>query len=168
MRKTLIACLPLLLLTAMSADDPVARAAEAIGRGADGGTADRAAAGAILSALGARPADGETDLASSWRTGKGAPAYRDRVLGPVYRKVSLRPHATAVFEQTFFGGRRARVAVVALDQTPYGLVIRDDEGTPQCDPAQSSCAWVPAWTTRFRVELGNRSTKPAAFFLVMQ
>jgi hypothetical protein len=111
----------------------------------------------------AQPID-TPDLAVS---AKPRQAYRNRALGPAYRKVALAPGATARFEQTFFAGQRARVAVVPVDRAVFALAVTDDDGASQCD-SSARCDWTPLWTTRYRVALDNRGPRPASFFVVMQ
>jgi len=129
----------------------------------------RVAAADLLVALGAVPAEGQNDLGLEWRKGKQrTPAYRDRILGPVYRGLTLDPGAAARFEQSFFAGQTARVAVVAVDHAPVVLQVFDDEGKARCAAARTICEWVPSWTTRVRVEVQNKGSQRGRFFVVMQ
>jgi len=130
---------------------------------------DRTAAANLLAALGAVPVEGQDDLGSAWRKGRPrAPAYRDRILGPVYRGLILDPGAAARFEQSFYAGQTARVAVVAVDHAPVALQVFDDEGKARCSTARTTCEWVPSWTARVRVEIQNKGSQRGRFFVVMQ
>ena len=131
----------------------------------------RAAAAETLATLGAAPAEGQDDLAVAWhkgRKGVSRAAYRDRVLGPVYHGLTLDAGAAAHFEQAFYAGRTAHVAVVAVDRAPVVLQIFDDEGKARCVGSRTTCEWVPSWTARVRVEIQNRGDRRGKFFVVIQ
>jgi hypothetical protein len=131
----------------------------------------RAAAAEMLVTLGAAPADGQEDMALSWRKGRrgvSPAAYRDRILGPVYHGLTLDPGAAARFEQSFYAGRTAHVAVVAVDRAPAALQIFDDEGKARCAAARTTCEWVPSWTSRVRVEVQNKGIRRGKFFVIIQ
>lgn len=159
-----------LLLAGADVPEGVQRTADALASGSRSASPRaRASAADILAALGAVPAEGQKDLASAWaRRGERSPVFRDRVLGPVYRRLMLAPHGAARFEQTFFAGQTARVAIVAVDHIPARLSIVDSDGRQQCEPARQTCAWVPLWTSRFAVEVENASPRSGRFFVVMQ
>lgn len=124
-------------------------------------------AGLALIAIGARPLEGE-DLGERWSNGAKAPAYRDRALGPGYRAISLAGGGTAHFEQVFLAGRKAQVALVQLDQATFHIEVTDDLGARQCTGTGGRCAWTPLWTTRFRIDVANRSVHPGTSYLVVQ
>ena len=131
-------------------------------------------AGRTVAILGAVPSGDTPDMAQRWSADgtrlTGAPSpYRDRALGPGYRLVSLDPGGFAQFDQTFLAGRRARVAVVALDRAGFDLAVRDEDG-PVCavDARPGGCNWIPWATARFRIEIKNRATSRANFYLVVQ
>ena len=169
----LAAAVAALMLLAAAADMPtIQQVGDALAAGSRATNArDRAAAAETLVMLGAAPAEGQEDLAAAWRKGRhGASpaAYRDRILGPVYHGLTLDPGAAARFEQSFYAGQTARVAVVAVDRAQATLQIFDDEGKTRCAASQSICEWVPSWTSRVRVEVQNRGVKRGKFFVVIQ
>lgn len=124
-------------------------------------------AGLALMAIGAKPIEGE-DLGERWSKGARAPAYRDRALGPGYRAISLEGGKTAHFEQVFLAGRKAQVALVSLDQATFQIEVSDDQGARQCAGTGGRCAWTPLWTTRFRIDIANRSNRSGTSYLVVQ
>jgi hypothetical protein len=124
-------------------------------------------AGVALVAIGAKPIETE-DLGQRWSKGAKAPAYRDRALGPGYRAISLAKGGTAHFEQTFMAGRKAQVALVPLDQATFQIEVSDDQGARQCAGTGGRCAWTPLWTTRFRIDVANRSDRNGTSYLVVQ
>ena len=131
----------------------------------------RAAAAEMLATLGAAPAEGQEDLATAWRKGRKGmlpAAYRDRVLGPVYHGLTLDAGAAARFEQSFYAGRTAYVAVVSVDRAPVALQIIDDEGKARCAGTATTCEWVPPWTARVRVEVQNKGARRGKFFVIIQ
>ncbi len=132
-----------------------------------------------LVAAGARPLEGTQDLAQHWRAaaervdpGHGAvlPGYRDRALGPAYRTVTLPGGGKAVFEQVFLAGQRARVSVVAVSNSDFQLSVSDDDNRQVCrnSVTASRCEWVPAWTTRFNVNILNSGPAAGVYYLVIQ
>ena len=124
-------------------------------------------AGLALVAIGAKPIEGE-DLGERWSKGAHAPAYRDRALGPGYRAISLEGGRTVHFEQVFFAGRKAQVALVPFDQATFQIEVSDDHGARQCAGNGGRCAWTPLWTTRFRIDVANRSKRAGTSYLVVQ
>ena len=169
----LAAAIGALLLLAAAADMPtIQRVGDALAAGSRATNARaRAAAAETLALLGAAPADGQEDLTVAWRKGRRAAppaAYRDRILGPVYHGLTLDPGAAVRFEQSFYAGQTARIAVVAVDRAPATLQIYDDEGKARCGAARSTCEWVPSWTARVRVEVQNRGVRRGKFFVVIR
>ena len=148
---------------------------------AAGTRAERAGAGAdlqraarTLAATGAKPIAGDEDLVERWAAGGGtsppAAPYRNRALGPAYRKFVLAQGDTARFEQIFLAGQGARVAVVAAKGTAFQLSVSDDDGHAVCDAARTSgrCDWVPLFTMRFKFALYNPGPAAAPYYIVMQ
>lgn len=126
------------------------------------------AAGATLAAIGARPVETE-DLALAWQKGAAAVPLRGRALGPAYRRMLLEPRTSLRLEQTFLAGQRAQIEVVAWNHASFQLEVKDDEGKPVCITTRSAkCTWLPAWTTRYRVDLSNPSANAGTYFLVIQ
>ena len=169
MRRCLaiVTILAMPLLAAADADD-FARTVAALKAGASApSNAARARAGRSLIASEARPLDGE-DVGKAW-AGGGASHYRDRALGPGYRTVTVAPGATAHFEQTFLAGQRAQVAIVALDRARFTLAVKDDEGTLSCtSPPDGRCSWMPLWTTRYGIDIGNPGRGTGRYYMVVQ
>ena len=171
------------LLAANTSPDPFDRVVTSL---ASGSAAERSGRNEIMlssaSTLvreGAVPAAGSEDVALRWfekarsASHKNMPAsaaYRDRALGAGYRMIAIVSGGAAQFEQTFLAGQRARIAVVALTKADYSLSVRDDEGQSVCvnTPQLGRCDWVPAWTTRYKIELSNRSKTKSDYYVVMQ
>ena len=123
-----------------------------------------------LSDTGAHPLDGGNDLAQRWAHGAVTYApYRDRALGPGYRRIAVGAGTTAHFTQVFLAGQRARVALVPVKAATVRLQVSDDDGTAQCrGPATDRCDWVPLWTTRFRIDIDNRGQVAGDYYLVVE
>lgn len=130
-------------------------------------------AAARLSASGAHGLDPSDDLVARWlgstKQTRSA-VFRNRALGPAYRRVTLNGGLTAHFEQVFLAGQRARVAIIPVDNAAFGLVVADDSGQSICapKPVEGPCDWVPLYTSRFSIDLKNHSAKTASYVLVMQ
>jgi hypothetical protein len=130
-------------------------------------------AGARLSATGARPLERSADLAREWRRPgpqNSAETFRNRALGPAYRRLTLNKGSTAHFEQVFLAGQRARVAIVPVNNAAFGLQVADDTGQSMCNSrsAKGQCDWVPLYTSRYSIDLRNHSERTASYVLVMQ
>ena len=162
-----VAALGLMLVAAVSADD-FGRVVDALTSGAAArGKAERVRAGRVLLAVGARALDGD-DLATGWAGNRTLP-YRDRALGPAYRTVVVKSGGTAHFEQTFLGGQRAQIAIVAIDRAPFTLAVKDDEGALSCAaPPGGRCAWMPLWTTRYGIDVRNPGRATGRYYMVVQ
>lgn len=125
-------------------------------------------AAATLAAAGARPVETE-DLRLAWSRGAPTRPLRGRALGPGYRRMLLEPHSSLRLEQTFLAGQRAQIEIVAWDHASFQLEVKDDEGKAVCVTTRTTkCTWLPAWTTRYRVDLTNPGTKAGTYFLVFQ
>lgn len=130
-----------------------------------------AGAAAVLDSLGATPEAGSEDLAARWR-GAGGDAvapYRERALGPSYRRFGL-PHMMATrFEQVFLAGRRARVTLLGIGGARARLMVRDDDDKPVCaERPDTACDWIPLWTTRYRIDIVNTGGAAGDFIIVLQ
>jgi hypothetical protein len=126
-----------------------------------------------LSASGAQGLNPSDDLVLRW-LGPAAQtptkAFRNRALGPAYRRITLNGGLTAHFEQVFLAGQRARVAIVPVNNAAFGLIVADDTGQAICapKPVKGPCDWVPLYTSRFSIDLKNHSASTASYVLVMQ
>lgn len=139
-------------------------------RGEASGHAEQVkAAASALSALGARPIEGNPDLVEQW-DGKASTAYRERVLGPAYVNITLQPGGRYALEQSFLAGRRARVAAFSTKPTRFQLQVKDGDQQRSCTVRQgtANCDWVPVFTGRVQVNLLNAGKSPAKFVIVMQ
>jgi hypothetical protein len=164
-------------VTAHAPTDPFERAVVALQQGSAARTHHNARgienAIETLNMIGAHN-DGVPGFAENWRA-KGRskraapPAYRERVLGPGYRLVVLPSGGSAQFDQIFLAGQRARIAVVPLERGGFGLAVRDEDGPVCVVPVNSSaCDWIPVATSRVRIELKNRATAKASFYIVVR
>lgn len=176
----MISMLVLALMSAPPADTPTDAASLAIVRGMAGEEAGdgRAmlAAARSLEALGAKPREGEADLAAYWRAAAKArgvkdkaPPVRGRVLGPAYSRGVLQPGAALSTEQVFLAGQKAEVALVP--QAGRDLTIRiAARDKPICErpPAapRVTCSWIPLFTNRVEIRVTNQSRHPARYYLV--
>jgi hypothetical protein len=133
-----------------------------------------AQAARILAAVGAHNEEGTPAFVaegttSTMRQGTVPPPFRNRALGPGYRLIDLPSGGSARFDQTFLAGQSARVAVVPLGRGGFGLAVQDEDG-PVCAITNnpSFCNWIPVATSRVRIEITNRSTAKASFYLVVR
>ncbi|MCR9129876.1 MAG: hypothetical protein NXI12_10155 [Alphaproteobacteria bacterium] len=159
--------------------DPIGRAAQALVAGAqaeDANHADalRVAAG-VLEGLGAHPADGEADLASTWASraealGAEPVPPRGRTAGPAYRDGLLSSGGSAAFTDIFHSGRAAIVSLAPRGDGAFVLRVRDEAGTEICrqvaESGPAECRWTPVWTAPVRIEVANLSGAPARYFLL--
>ena len=171
------------------APDPSAglvdRVALALARGeraeaASGQSAQLAESSRLLAVAGARPAEaGERDLALHWAklaAARGTQVnlvWRDRALGPAYRRGRIAPHSRVSLEQLFLAGRKAEIALMPVGgRAPLVLDVTDDKGALICrqkasDPP-AKCAWLPVYTTRHAIAVRNEGAVPADYYLVMK
>lgn len=134
----------------------------------------------LLDTLGAKPAEGQEDLAALWTReasdhgANGSPlAYRGRALGPAYRRGSLNAGGTVTMRQLFFAGQRAQISVAPSGPTAkLSVRVRNAEGGTLCAKPvggpQADCAWMPIFTDRFDIVIANSGPEPAAFYLVVR
>jgi len=163
-----------------AAETPTETASSAIARGmaaeeAGDGPAMLAAARS-LEALGAKPRDGEADLAEHWRglaLARGiadkTPPVRGRALGPGYSRGTLPAGAALSTEQVFLAGQKAEIALVP--QVGRNLAIRiSARDKVICERARAAprvtCSWLPVFTNRVAIRVANQSREPARFYLV--
>jgi len=130
-----------------------------------------AAAALRLERLGAAPQTA-ADGAALTRWIASLPAdrapMRGRALGPAYRSGRLNPGAVSMLNQTFLGGRSARIVVrVARGPAPR-LVVRDQADRQVCAAADDpiTCRWVPLYTQRHRIEIVNPGAEMSQFYIV--
>lgn len=177
----LLAASPHATATDMLPDDPILRtllegeAAQSSGDHA--ALLDRVQS---LVALGAKPAEGQEDLAARWTreardhgvTGT-TPDFRGRALGPAYRRGSLVPGASLVMRQLFLGGQRAQIFVApAARAANLSIRVQGADGATLCAKPvggpQVDCAWMPLFTDRFNIVIENGGSAPASFYLVVR
>ncbi|HEY5723727.1 MAG TPA: hypothetical protein VIT45_15550 [Allosphingosinicella sp.] len=166
-------------------DSLVEKVAAALARGeraeaGPGGAARLAEAGRLLAVAGARPAEaGEPDLALHWadlaarRGTKADLVWRDRALGPAYRRGRVAPHASVSLDQLFLAGRKAEIALMPVGgRGRLVLDVTDDKGGLICRRRASDppvkCAWLPVYTTRHAIRVRNEGAVPADYYLVMK
>ncbi len=177
MRLRELAAAALLLIGAAPADDAFDRTADALARGlAAEARHDRGglrAAAVALAAGGASPVGGGEDLSRRWlhaAHARSGPATRDRALGPGYRMLALDGGGSAAFEQVFLAGQSARVAVVPRGRADFTMSVKGDGRETVCDasPPEGRCGWVPAYTTRYRIEVRNPGRSAGLYYLMVQ
>jgi hypothetical protein len=158
---------------------PMARAAQALIAGAAAFETDDAdtlrAASGVLQDLGARPAEGEPDLAQAWseraRALGAAPVPpRGRTAGPAYRDGVLAAGEAINFNDMFHSGRIAIVSVAPRGGTGFVLRVENAQGVEICsefaEDSPAQCRWTPIWTEQVRIEIVNRSGGRAQYFLL--
>jgi hypothetical protein len=186
-RKPFIAIALALTLPACSVEPTVAappipfsdadRVAIALAQGdrAEGRKAKSQAA-QILLALRAKPADtGTVDLAEMWAKQSGSreviPVYRGRILGPAYRNGMIPPGSAASTQQLFLAGKIAQISVSASQGSRLNITVTDKKGEAICETVVGkpvgNCKWIPQFSERFEVTIGNVGPKNARYFLVV-
>lgn len=133
------------------------------------------AASSLLEASGARPGDGETDLAARWydraaELGESVPRSRGRIAGPAYRNGVVGAGETALLRDSFHSGRAARVSLQARGAGTLRLAIRRNDGEPVCEAVVStapvSCQWIPVWSEPFTIEVVNLTGAQIPYYLI--
>ncbi|KUR70924.1 hypothetical protein AQZ52_14005 [Novosphingobium fuchskuhlense] len=131
-----------------------------------------------LATSGAKPIEGEPDLARAWAHQAvlwGAPpavipAERGRMLGPGYRAITLNAGSDFHTRQVFTGGQSARVEVLALSGGGFTLSVSEDQSTPLCrrtaDSGRVACTWVPLYSLPHDITVSNARARPGRFYLV--
>ncbi|MDB5696142.1 MAG: hypothetical protein JWN21_1685 [Sphingomonas bacterium] len=169
--KTLLA----LLALAATSTAPVDQVADALAAGEAALMTGRhealLAAADRLDRLGAR-GDG---TAAGWRARALAAGvrprtpWRGRATGPAYRHGELPGGAEMVTEQVFLAGESAHVAVVPAGH-PLRVRITGPDGAAVCEqqvtPPRVACRWLPVFTRRFKISIGNPGVTPARYYLV--
>jgi len=134
----------------------------------------------LLKAMGARPAEGQDDLAASWTQQaqdhglkKSALAFRGRALGPAYRRGSLGARGSVTLRQLFFAGQRAQISVApARGAAKLSIRVQGADGNTLCAKpiggSQADCAWLPLFTDRYDIVIENGGSAPATFYLVVR
>lgn len=134
----------------------------------------------ILAALGAKPADGQADLATQWTqeahdhgvTDSGL-GFRGRALGPAYRHGSLGAGGSMTVRQLFLAGQRAQISVApARGAANLSMRVQGADGNTLCAKpiggVQADCIWLPLFTDRYDIVIENGGAVPAAFYLVVR
>lgn len=127
----------------------------------------------VVDAAGARPLpDTGDDPLSAWRefAADTSPPMRGSALGPGYRHGRLEAGESTRIEQLFLSGKRAKIAVSTPDGAALTLRVRDARDEAVCDRpgAPRHCQWVPIFTQRYSIEIANRGTGPARYYLVVE
>jgi hypothetical protein len=172
--------LPLMLLV-LPQEEPIDAVSLALAQGIAAEAANDShallAAAQRLEALGARASGGAPSVPTQWRALAGqrgvrstAIPYRGRALGPAYRAGVLEPGAAMTTEQVFLAGQKAVVALVPHAARTLDLKVSAGDRTNLCarpaEPPRVTCSWLPIFTTRVQIQVVNRSTAPARFYLV--
>ena len=132
-----------------------------------------------LAALGARPVEGEDDLAEAWlaragELGARAPKNipdRGRVLGPSYKRVRLSATSPVETTQLFLAGTQARITLVTPAKGDAHLQVRAPDDTVACQVASTpdgrECSWLPLYTQRYRLDLKSPRAKWVDAFVIV-
>lgn len=115
--------------------------------------------------------DSDAETLSRWRAAlpdDAAPPLRGRALGPGYRSAVLMPGAATQLNQTFLGGRSARIVVRIAQGSALKLMVRDQSEREVCraDRDPVNCRWVPLYTQRHNIEIVNTGEAMAKFYIV--
>jgi hypothetical protein len=96
------------------------------------------------------------------------PPLRGRALGPAYRSAVLMPGAATQLNQTFLGGRSARIVVKIAQGSALKLMVRDQAEREVCraDRDPVNCRWMPLYTQRHSIEIVNTGGATARFYIV--
>ncbi|ADU12263.1 hypothetical protein Astex_0575 [Asticcacaulis excentricus CB 48] len=136
-------------------------------------------AAVTLRKIGARPIEGEPDLANLWAERARLlgtketklPLWRGRVLGPAYRYGELAANARFRTRQSFIAGQKANVVVEPQGGVKLELAVSDDTGAPVCQVSASSkslgCQWVPTFTGTNDIDIVNIENRPVRFYLIL-
>ena len=97
-----------------------------------------------------------------------AAPMRGRALGPAFRSGRLGPGAATQLNQTFLGGRSARIVLRVANGPAPRLVVQDQSGRQVCAAADDpvTCRWVPMYTQRHRIEIVNAGPAMSQFYIV--
>lgn len=132
-----------------------------------------------LTALGARPVEGDDDLAEAWLAraaslGARAPKripYRGRVLGPSYKRVRLSATSPVETTQLFLAGTQARITLVTPAKGDAHLQVRAPDDTVACQVASTpdgrDCSWLPLYTQRYRLDLKSPRARWVDAFVIV-
>lgn len=115
--------------------------------------------------------EGDAEALRRWRTALPAgaqPLLRGRALGPAYRSAVLMPGATTRLNQTFLGGRTARIVVKVVEGSALKVMVRDQSEFEVCRAERTSvnCRWVPLYTERHNIEIVNTGGAMVRFYIV--
>jgi len=151
------------------------RIAEALAQAADAERTDNDAALAQaaqrLERLGAVPQDEAAKaILARWhaKLPTDAEPLRGRALGPAFRAAVLDPGAVTELNQTFLGGRSAKIVVRATRGSAPLLVVHDQANREVCKAHDNpiTCRWVPLYTQRHRIEISNTGEDVSEFYIV--
>jgi hypothetical protein len=127
----------------------------------------------VIDAAGARALpEGDDDPLPAWRAlaNDAMTPTRGSPLGPGYRRGRLDSGQSARIEQLFLSGKRARIAISTPDSSALTLRVRDARDGAVCErsAAPGGCQWVPVFTQRYSIEIANRGTRAARYYLVVE
>lgn len=130
-----------------------------------------------LRLLGARPMEGQGDVARGWieearAHGMTRPVLtpRGRALGPGYRRGSLSRGESMTIRQIFLGGQPARVVLASVGgagEAALSVAVRDVEGHLMCGGG-AECVWQPAYSGRFDIEIVNEGSGLSEFYMAIK
>lgn len=140
---------------------------------AEAGEPDRLArAVRIVEGFAARPLEGSDDPLPGWREQAGdlGPPMRGSPLGPGYRRGRLEAGEAARIQQLFLSGERAKIVLSAPNGAALALRVLDAREAEICGRkgTPNHCQWVPVFTQRYSIEIVNRSSAPARYYLVVE
>lgn len=115
--------------------------------------------------------ESDAETLRRWRTALPAdapPPLRGRALGPAYRSAVLMPGAVTRLNQTFLGGRSARIMVKVVEGSALKVMVRDPSDLEVCRAERTpfNCRWVPLYTERHNIEIVNTGGATARFYIV--
>ena len=95
---------------------------------------------------------------------------KGRVEGPARHSDSVLAGQTDIYRMSFRGGEPARILIDGDGDTDLDLYVYDQNGNRICSDTDYTdtlyCAWTPAWTGSYRVEVKNLGRVYNSYFLV--
>ncbi|APG61557.1 hypothetical protein LPB140_00380 [Sphingorhabdus lutea] len=99
------------------------------------------------------------------------PPVRGRALGIGYRSGWIGPGENVKIEQIFLAGERANIALSASVKGALQFTVLDRDQKQVCkisNKGQNSCSWLPIYTQRYGINIGNKASRKSRYYLVVE